>query len=346
MTDGPGCDSMLPTNYSPPPGPQRPEREQVRSDYPLPLTAGNRVVSDTLPPVDGTLTIDKLAFTFDIPRDRWVAFQKWMHRHGLCHRGGRIYREAVEIPDPIDSRQEILIQWAPYLINSVPFVRVEFNPAKATGFEAVLQRHIFPLLERGWHQVSITRIDVAVDYPVALQEHVYFAGSHKGVVYYSDGIETVYLGSQHSDARLRIYDKAKEMALKGGAAPEHPLTRVEAQRRPALLSGDELHQLRNPFRRLQIARPLPAGLPFKFKLYFEHAEKYGVDATLKQLGRYERKRFKELLKAMPPTVRHPAEVFAKRYPHVCLEKFLLFYGFVRVPSDEEDGGEYQRSLAA
>jgi len=33
--------------------------------------------------------------------------------------------------------------------------------------------------------------------------------------------------------------------------------------------------------------------------------KYGVDATLKQLGRYERKRFKELLKAMPPTVRHP-----------------------------------------
>ena len=127
----------------------------------------------------------------------------------------------MEIPDPGGTGEKILIQWVPYLLRSIPFGRVELNPAKMCGWASILETEIRPFLRRGWESAYITRIDPAVDYPIALQDHVYFAGNHKGTVHYGeDGIETVYLGSPKSDNRIRIYDKAKELALHGEPVPE------------------------------------------------------------------------------------------------------------------------------
>jgi hypothetical protein len=280
--------------------------------------------------VDVSLSIDKLVFTFHLPQEVWAVFRGRMHRLGDPHRGGHVYRETLALPDPGGTGEKILVQWAPYLLNTVPFVRVEFNPAKARGCLQFLEAEIQPFLRWGWGSVHITRIDPALDYPIALQDHVYYAGNHKGTVYYTrDGIETLYLGSPKSNSRLRIYDKAKELEIRGEPVPPHPLTRIEAQRRSTGLSAAHLDTLPNPFRRLQLARPTPEGLPYKYQLYLRDAERYGVDSVVKRLHRWERRRFKGYLAAMPAAVRHPAEIFNEQFAALCLMQLPLFFGWKR-----------------
>ena len=294
---------------------------------PLSLTAGNRADFDTLGAgLEGVLSLDKLVFTFDVVPEVREMFRRRMHRLGFPRSGGRIYRESLEIDDPAGTGEKILVQCAPYLLGSVPFARVEFNPAKVQGEAEVLGHLVQPFLRRGWASAHMTRVDVAVDYGVALQDHVYYAGNHKGSLYYSpEGIETVYLGSAQSNNRLRIYDKAKELALQGEPAPAYPLTRIEAQRRSTGLSAARLDALPNPFRRLKVARPTPAGLPFRYLLYFQDAEKHGVDSVLKRLGRCERKRFKECLAKMPPEIEPPSLVFAQDYKNLCRKRLALLF---------------------
>ncbi len=276
--------------------------------------------------LEGSFSLDKLVFTFDVPKESWERFRRRMRRFGDPNRGGHIYREALMIPDPAGSGENILIQWAPYSLSKVPFARVELNPAKTHGWPKVLREEVQPFLRRGWRSTHITRVDPAVDYPVALQDHVYYAGNHKGTIHYTrEGIETVYLGSVKSENRLRIYDKAKELAIRGEPVPTHPLTRVEAQRRSTNLSAAELDALPNPFRRLGVAQPTPEGLPFRYELYFQEAEKTGADSVLKRLGKRERKRFKEELARMPPIIQHPARVFDENYSPFCHERLTLFF---------------------
>ena len=105
----------------------------------------------------------------------------------------------------------------------------------------------------------------------------------------------------------------------------YPLTRIEAQRRSMGLSAAGLDALPNPFRRLKVARPTPAGLPFRYLLYFQDAERHGVDSVLKRLGRYERKRFKEYLAKMPPEIEPPSLVFAQDYKSLCRKRLPLFF---------------------
>ena len=297
-----------------------------------PLTAGNRADFDTPNPgLEGVLSLDRLVFTFDVVPALRETFRRQMHRVGFPRSGGRIYRESLEVDDPAGTGETILIQWAPYLVNSVAFARVEFNPAKVLAESEVLRRFVRPFLRRGWGNAHITRIDAAVDYGVSLQDHVYYAGNHKGTLHYSpDGIETVYLGSPQSDSRIRIYDKAKELALRGKPVPPYPLTRIEAQRRSTGLAAAHVDTLPNPFRRLKVARPVPAGLPFRYLLYFQDAEKHGIDSVLKRLGRCERKRFKEYLAQMPGTIEHPSLVFVQDYKPLCRKRLTLFF---------EKGGE-------
>ena len=293
-----------------------------------PLTAGNRADYDTPGPgLEGALSLDKLVFTFDVVPPVRETFRRHMHRVGFPRFGGPMYRESLSLDDPAGTGEKILMQWAPYLLNSVPFARVEFNPAKVQGETEVLRRIVQPFLRRGWASAHVTRIDIAVDYELTLQDHVYFAGNHKGCLYYSpEGIETVYLGSPQSDSRLRIYDKAKELAVQGKPVPPYPLTRIEAQRRSTRLAAARLDTLPNPFRRLKVARPTPAGLPFRYLLYFQDAEKHGVDSVLKRLGRGERKRFKECLAEMPPMIDHPSVVFTQDYKSLCRKRLSLFFG--------------------
>jgi hypothetical protein len=272
------------------------------------------------------LSLDKLVFTFDVVPPVRETFRQVMHREGFPRVGGPIYRESLSLDDPERTGEKILFQWAPYLIKSVPFARVEFNPAKVLGEAGLLRRLVQPFLRRGWASAHVTRIDAAVDYGVALQDHVYYAGNHKGCLYYSpEGIETVYLGSPQSDSRLRIYDKAKELAIQEKPVPPYPLTRIEAQRRSTGLAAARLDTLPNPFRQLKVSRPTPAGLPFRYLLYFQDAEKHGVDSVVKRLGRGERKRFKACLAQMPPVIDHPSLVFAQDYKSLCRKRLALFF---------------------
>ena len=143
--------------------------------YAQSLTARNRAeIGMGSPTLDGSFSIDKLAFTFHVPEVLWGKFRERMRRWGDPHGGGVHYREALEIPDPAGTGEKILIQWAPYLLRSIPFGRVELNPAKMRGWAPILETEIRPFLRRAWASTHITRIDPAVDYPVALQDHVYY----------------------------------------------------------------------------------------------------------------------------------------------------------------------------
>ena len=292
-----------------------------------PLTAGNRAENDTPAHTpEGSLSLDKLVFTFNVPEVLWPTFRKRMQRLGDSRRGGHIYRESLIVDDPAGTTEKLLVQWSPYLLRSVPFGRVEFNPAKMRGWAQVLEAEIRPFLRRGWESANITRIDPAVDYPVALRDHVYYGRNHKGAAYYSaDGIETLYLGSAQSNSRIRIYDKAKELTVQKKPVPPYPLTRIEAQRRSTGISVAHVQELRNPFRGLGIGRPSPEGASYKYQLYLREAEKHGVDPVVKRLGRHERRRFKEMLAESPPAIRHPGAVFDADYVRVCREELALFF---------------------
>ena len=132
--------------------------------------------------------------------------------------------------------------------------------------------------------------------------------------------------------------------MKKKPVPPYPLTRIEARRRSTRLRASQVDTLPNPFRRLKVARPTPAGLPYRFLLYFQDAEKHGVDSVLKRLGRGERKRFKECLAEMPPMIDHPSLVFTQDYKSLCRNRLPLF--FEKGGGDGEEAGQSEGPGAA
>jgi hypothetical protein len=116
------------------------------------------------------------------------------------------------------------------------------------------------------------------------------------------------------------------------------LTRIEAQQRSPRLAAAHIDALPNPFRRLQVAHPTPEGVRYKYRLYLQAAQKYGVDHVVKRLKRYERRTFKDLLASMPPTIPHPSEVFMREYQRVCREQLAPFFvsetGCIRATDSE------------
>lgn len=108
-----------------------------------------------------------------------------------------------------------------------PHLRIDYNPAKHSlhavdGFSRFLGRF--------W---NITRIDIAVDYAHDLGEGLIRHDTlRKGATFVGqDGrLETVYLGSQHSDRFFRVYDKRRERSADGESIPgTEPWWRVEVE---------------------------------------------------------------------------------------------------------------------
>lgn len=268
-----------------------------------------------------SLAVDKLTLTFHVPEGGWPPFTRRMNRRGIVRPGGPTYRASVEIPDPYHTGATILVQFLPYARQQVPFGRIEWNPTKAPGCLEILAKDILPFLPRRWRSTHVTRVDVAVDYPCNLREHQYYAGNRKGTLHYAPGnIETIYLGSPKSNARLRIYDKRKELELQGEPVPDHPLTRIEAQRRSTQLCAAKLDLLPNPFRGLHMVKPIPDGLHTTYRLALMLADHIGLDTVLKQLSPYCRRQLKELTKKMAPEIPHPREVFEADWDRVCRER--------------------------
>lgn len=95
--------------------------------------------------------------------------------------------------------------------DGVPDVRIEFNPNnQSTPPECV------KALVDMMREVRMTRIDLAIDYPVDLSGFHYSTTVPKaGAIWYgrSGTAETFYLGKRSSGSMYRIYNKAREQKL-------------------------------------------------------------------------------------------------------------------------------------
>lgn len=273
-----------------------------------------------------SFTVDKLSLTLKIRKQRWSDVQYSMHKRFEVQRGGKTYRESTQVKGGPENKQTMMIQWSPFLGASLPFARVEWNPMKFEGWQDVLEDVLRPFLKHGWGDCHVTRIDPAVDYPVKVQEHVYYARNHKGQLHYTrDGIETIYLGSPRSNSRIRIYDKAKELEVMGEPVPDHPLTRIEAQKRSTQISAFDIRQLKDPFIGMKIGKPDTDKLDFEYQLYFEKGKEIGIDAVIKRLGWRKKAVVKAVIAENRGAIPHPSTMFNLCYVDFCKKHFSYFW---------------------
>jgi len=164
----------------------------------------------------------------------------------------------------------------------VPQVRVEFNPNNQiqtlTGQVACsLMKYKRP-----------TRIDYALDYPVDLSSWMFATtNSRSTTAYYSQSgkLETLYLGSQHSVDKYRIYNKALELGT------DETLWRIEQELR---FKPDDDWQFTIPFSDLYVVLPYSC-LPVEDLMILDglkrNPEYWG------HLSRRHREKYRKLLKS-------------------------------------------------
>lgn len=134
------------------------------------------------------------------------------------------------------------------------FERIEFNPStigadRMRSFRKTLCRLLgSSVVDRLWTEARVTRIDLAVDIK-GLNEslYLYSTSARTSSIFRGTRSVTQYLGGERSRTRVRLYDKTREMAVRGSEC-ESNWHRLEAEMRDLQCSPAELAQtLRNPF---------------------------------------------------------------------------------------------------
>lgn len=204
--------------------------------------------------------------------------------------------------------------------------RIEFNPEAALSKKAARNREagqfasaVMRLLDPT--EAEITRVDVAVDLPVALRDVQALSDRTRKFNLWlgAEGIETVYCGSRGSERQIVLYDKRREQRDRGKAPDlSSPLTRIEAHVQRPGLGLLALPALENPFTRLRLFLLRPDGLPFERRLLVEYARFFGLPALKGELDPDD---FEALcsdleLSDAAPLVPHPRDVFTARWPAV------------------------------
>lgn len=117
----------------------------------------------------------------------------------------------------------------------------------------------------------------------------------------ADGqLGTSYLGSAESALRFRIYDKTKQLNKKGQKSPFHVRTRIEACLRRTKLKPSELHQIANPFAKLQIIEVAKAvsALPGpEWAAFLEACQQHGAPMALSAYKKPLREKYRKALRA-------------------------------------------------
>lgn len=130
-------------------------------------------------------------------------------------------------------------------------IRVSFNYDTPEGLEFIMGV-INKYVSIGWvgllHNGRVTRLDVALDFKGVTPPQFLWASEHKykkSATFSNDNsqnIETVYLGSEHSELNVAIYDRKAAKAAKGkdlllpSTVPDFDVTRVEARLRPKMVN--------------------------------------------------------------------------------------------------------------
>ena len=214
-------------------------------------------------------------------------------------------------------------------------IRLEWNPAKADIsliselllFLCDSYRDINPDISFD-HLFKVTRFDVAVDYPEALNPALFTVmrkrknGTNGG----SDGLETVYFGSRRTFFYWRIYDKKRELLEEQhinylGSA----LWRVEVECKKTFSIGEDSHFICHEFRNLEYFYGVSTG-DWKFDFMLHYAKCFGIQNALKSIDNYNtRKSYQERLSKLDmDSIKHPAYIVGWKLPPMWREFYNKF----------------------
>lgn len=204
-------------------------------------------------------------------------------------------------------------------------IRLEFNPAKSNIEDiAPLLRTICDLYQEENpditfdHLWKVTRFDVAVDYPEALNPALFaFMRKQKtGWVGGSDGIETAYFGSRRTFFYWRVYDKKRELFEEQDTDYQGAnLWRIECECKKPFSIGEDSHFMCHQFRQMDYFYGLRTG-DWKLDFILHYAKCFGIQNALKEIDDYRtRRRYQELLSKIDlDSIKHPARLVGWNLP--------------------------------
>lgn len=237
---------------------------------------------------------NKRQFERFLARDDYV-MTGWINRVGIYRYTYQFVDGGVlQIADPSSERNL-----------GVPTLRVEFNPNDCLrdGIERVL-RYV-----KVYH---LTRVDVAIDYfdvDLGVLTWLDVTGRRKRAEYRSASgcLETLYFGSNSSEKRFRIYDKAREQKDRSGRI----WWRVEAQ-----IRSDSIHG--NPF------SDIVAVLEYPGMTLYDRAMCYYLShfpSAFAELSRKTRLKYRSMMKSAKAVLfsPQPSEVFEKEKARIDAE---------------------------
>lgn len=211
-------------------------------------TQSSIAVVETVPFVSGPL-IDKLSVCVnytdpDLRQDIRVGLYQQANdvSAGIISASGKSggykigLRLHFPLPEGTFSRDHALIQADPYN-QSAPFIRCEFNPAKA-GPSGIDELKLFLLVATpgGYKDFiasgRVTRLDLAVDVPGVDVDRICirFKRTRAGCVFTGadGGLETLYSGRSRGN-QLVVYDRLKKLGKKEAHCATETVTRIEVR---------------------------------------------------------------------------------------------------------------------
>lgn len=196
-------------------------------------------------------------------------------------------------------------------------LRFEYNPNKQDilTIKPVIDDFKKYLLEMNQsnlkQMIKISRIDVAVDYPVELNPCFILADKMitSFLAMQNKGIQTVYFGTRASKNYFRIYNKRAELLKKQNIAINNPLWRIELEHKEPFLIHEKPIRLYDIFKRIKLFSTVQKTGDFNFDNFLFKVQHLGLKAVLGEAPRATAYRYKERIENFKLNIEHPSEVF-------------------------------------
>lgn len=266
-----------------------------------------RFSSEVSVKTESRLLVDTVSVTFEV--DDSTRFLRQLSSHGT----------AVELRDsPYAHHYRLGSLFVQHSLRgkSASASRVEFRADALTKHALVAAAgDLFCLARRS--TVRLSRLDVAADLPVSINDVQALGSSRQKVAVYLGcrGVETLQLGRRASKLQIVVYDKRQERIDRAAAPPATCVTRFEARVRRPGIAIEQLAMLPNPFCKLRLLDLRRLDLPFERRVLVCYARLFGVPALRDHL---DDETFKLLLSAVSRAERaddvpHPRQLFDERW---------------------------------
>jgi len=219
---------------------------------------------------------------------------------------------------------------------SLRFIRLDIRHEALVSPEKI--REVFKLFVLPFvkpKRIWVTRIDLCIDYPVAVEDFhftLFFGRYTWGNWSARGGNESLYHGGKESDWRCKVYDKLLERARRGVFIKSLFLTRIEVIFKPTtplrLLSmADDLCNVFEPFDVFDV--PDISSLPYPHNQTAMLVEVFGMKTVEHTTPKDDFAKFKTLLEPRDTIGRFlaPVRIFALQW-HNLARRFLRHAGLM------------------